>query len=250
MNKVFAIAVLLLMVSCTMALAAPDWVIGLHAESTDGMNGGIDPLIGAADGASDGLDAFLVAESPTDFYGDDTTKWVTTVPVGSTGTSYDSDIKSQTSYTAYPNQEKIWSLRIAALYNAPDKGGISLSFYTVSDEPYLPPAATSEWAYYMRLIDAKGQTINKPSWAGGGVWAANEKIALAVPTTTDTWFGDIILPFYRLSNGATGTTMLNDGYQFEFIQGPTAPIPEPGSLLVFGTGLAGLVGFVSRRRRV
>jgi len=232
-----------------MALAAPDWVIGLHSESTDGMNGGGDPLIGAFDGASDGLDDVIVPEQPTDFYGDDTCKWVTTVPVGSSGTTYDTDIKSQTPYTAYPNQEKIWSLRIAALYNSPDKGGIRLYFYTVSDAPYLPPAATSEWKYYMRLKDAKGQTINKP---GGGVWAVNEKVEIVVPTATDTWFGEMLLPFYKLSNGATGTTMLNDGYQFEFIQGAVGagPIPEPGSLLVFGTGLAGLVGFVSRRRRV
>ena len=249
MKKVLAIVVLL-MVAGTMAMAAADaWVLNLIAGSPDDFNQGTWPTIGVMPDAEDGADATWEIGNETVLPYPNASKWAHSA-IG--GVCYSVDFKSPAAYTTYPAQEKIWAFRVGTEYGAP-QDGLKLSFRTLGDPDILPAPATADMGYFVRLVDAKGLAVVRPSWAtgAGDPWVAGDKIQLTIPTDADaTEFGAILLPDIQLPNGATGQTLHDLGYQFEFVQGATQPIPEPSSLMVLGTGLAGLVGLVSRRRRV
>lgn len=161
------------------------------------------------------------------------------------GNCYGLSLMSTASYSTYPGQQKKWAFRVGA---APGiSGSIKLQFgtRTIANDVPQPPSDPSIWKYYVRLVDDRGRTINKPGWAGGGVWGEGEKLELTVPATTVTYFGAIEMPALTLT-GYDSLTMYNEGYAFEFIQGA---IPEPGSFLGLGAGLFSLSGLVLRRRR-
>lgn len=245
MKKVLAIAILLLLVS-TMAMAAADlWVLNLRAGTTDDGFEGTWPTIGVMPDATDGVDEAYEVGNETNFPYPNMAKWAHPI-IG--GAAYSVDFKSPLAYTEYPAQEKIWSFNVGSEFAAPHDS-LKLSFGTLGSD-YLPAADAT---FFVRLVNARGASILKPAWAGGGAWLAGEKIALAIPQDADpTYFGNIPLPELTLANGATGATLASAGYQFELVQtaAQSPVIPEPSSLMVLGTGLAGLVGLVSRRRRV
>jgi len=229
---------------------AQDWGISVAAGSPDGTHEGIWGFIGAMSDAEDGVDMLYEDGLETDFYGEDTTKWIQPVPEGAS-TCYNWDLKSTASYDTYPDQQKKWPLRAATL-NAATTDGLRMYFITTDGLlPETAPPGNDPWGYYLRLVNSQSMAITKPAWAGGGAWAEGEMIPLTIPAAADTIFGEVLLPDLVLPSGATGDTLYAMGYQFEFIQGAAGgePIPEPSSLMALGAGFAGLMGFVSRKRR-
>jgi PEP-CTERM motif len=65
----------------------------------------------------------------------------------------------------------------------------------------------------------------------GPNWNPNATITLVGPAS-----GNFDITFQSFGNGASGST------------GPVSPVPEPSTLVLFGSGILGLLGFAALRR--
>lgn len=250
MKKVFVFAVLAvaLFLLANFALAsATNWMLYIQVGSPNDADQGIYNQIGVKPLATDGVDASY--DPPYDLSTAGGTEKTAAQKIGNvTDTIYQRNFLSTASYSTYPAQMKKWSFRVAGLSGADTTTGIKLQFKTGASTATLPPpelGSGTYGSYGVKLVDSRGRTILKPSWAvgAGQIWNEHEMLPLPIPSTTNTVFGMIALPTIRLTSD-TGQNMLDQGYELEI--GPF--LPEPGSLLALSAGLIGLIALARRCR--
>ncbi|MDI6813935.1 MAG: PEP-CTERM sorting domain-containing protein, partial [Desulfitobacteriaceae bacterium] len=143
-----------------------------------------------------------------------------------------------------------WDMRVFVLHSGTNPY-IRLNFTCISSVAGMAPPSQINGVpvlYYIKMVDNRG-VPGAP--ANGTEWI------IPIPTvyTTATPFFQLVLPTGFSGTNGPNDIMLTDshpdyalteGYIMEY---GFKPVPEPSTMLAFGTGIAGLVGFVIRRRR-
>ena len=136
-----------------------------------------------------------------------------------------------------PHVPSIWTILVGA---SPSFVGssIRLQFCTVGST-VLPTPTFDGWGmkYTLTMLDDRGMAgAPQP----GDTWV------LPIPTAHSTTpYFSLTLPVIRLSM-ANSAAMCSQAYRFEL---KADTVPEPAGLLAFGSGLAGVLCGVVRRRR-
>lgn len=156
----------------------------------------------------------------------------------------------------YEPNRKIWDMRIFAYGTGDIAKPIRLKFSTVGSTVQPPLTLpnvggfSGAASYYLRMVDNRGIEGAPANYNPELTLAQNVALGSAwvipVPTgpvAANSMFFSLNLPTLNLSVKDEGHA-ITEGYVMQFYQ-----TPEPSSLLALGTGLMGLAGFVSRRRR-
>ena len=244
MKKVLAIVVLLVIVTAGMAWAsATNWMFYIEVSQPDGTDAGLYNQMGVKPASTDGVDSSYDPEYDLTSAGG--SEKVAVQKIGSiTDTVYQRNYLATYDLTT---TSKTWSYRVAGLVGASTATGIKMLFKTNASTNLAAPVGSY---YSLKLVNARGQTITKPAFAGGGTWAEGVVLTLTVPSTANTYFinQEVDLPAIKLAGGNTPQNMLSQGYEFEFSAGTVGTVPEPASLLALSAGLIGLAGIIKRRK--
>jgi len=234
MKKVVAIACMLIVCTAVSASASLDnWRVQVRASASDGSYYGVYAQIGVFPGATDGAEVPPDSEYPWIAL-QDTTAYI----ASEMGTkTYSVDMHGQSA----TGEEYTLKAGVGSLYSDPDDGSgestFKLVFYTMAST-YEVVTGSPYPKYRLTLVDTKGVGGGPAWWADGHVWD------LTIPTTASTAFLTLTdVPNRVVAKSHAG--LIGDGYEFKFEQ----IIPEPSSMLAFGTGLVGLAGFAVRKRR-
>lgn len=85
-------------------------------------------------------------------------------------------------------------------------------------------------------------------WGSDGNWTTMIDVIIPEDVPADIFGNWTVSIFDDLNDGGVVDGMFNDGSQIKLH--PVAQVPEPGTLALFGVGLAGLAWLVRRRRSV
>jgi hypothetical protein len=183
--------------------------------------------------------------------------------------------QNTTTYTFQPNPTNLNNLDHSYYYDwkidwSVPKGmqivDATLTFSNINDWTYEP---NNNWLYIHMLDTAptNGTKIGTntwqwydgegggDNWQGKGTWVATYVDKSTQPETLNYSLKNLgLLPTLKqyTKDGTFGFGFDPDCHYNNCgikLKITTAPVPEPGSLVVFGTGLAGLIGFATRRRR-
>lgn len=227
MKRVFAV-ILLALAACSMAAASQDhWRLWIKPDDGGGLYSAGLASVGIYSDSSDSSDI-------QDFRFPWSTSQISLKAVSSVfdGGTWLKDIRKADS------MEKTWNLRAAGLENSDTGTPVRLQFFASSAD-VMPPTTYNgrPVLYRLTMVDNRG-VAGSP--ANGTVWD------MPVPTVHSTSaFFSLTLPPITLTR-SNDSTMISQGYALRFASIVT---PEPGSLMMLGSGLIGLAGFAVRRKR-
>lgn len=243
MKKVILIT-LMLLVSCSMVMAAPDgWTLKIKTgwwggepgvdDPTIMYNSGIDFQLGVKATSLDGLDS---SDTTTDVAATGTSlAWAVTLFEGSDsihGRSFQSPVIPVSG-------QKLWPLKIGSLAEYPgDVITVQVNLTTTGLKPANIGSALSGFEGMPLVYKLYNSQMVE-------LLTLDYSIVEAAAVSNVNW-GQIVLPKSLVSIPNSKTSW--EGAQTIYFA-QEAVIPEPGSMLVLGTGLVGLLGFASRRRR-
>lgn len=239
MKKVLAITcvlVLVLLVSSVVFAAENNWRFKIRADDNAGAmysdsQVGMYPTSLDTYDAQDRVAAYLATPD-----GATVAAWCSGTLTDRTEQFY-ADIKQK----PLTGAQKAWDLRVYALKDA-TYSNLRLQFFPMSTSTAIAPPSSVNGigvVYYLKMVNNRGVS-GAP--ANGTRW----DVPLPTVLLTTVSFFDLVLPVNVLSV-STYAAAEAEGYVMEF---GMEPIPEPSALLALGTGVAGLAGFVMRRRRV